>query len=184
MQETNGSGGLSLKYLPALQIEYAYWMDEAGPTQHVVRLADGSVLNRYWDRLDTPRDESFLEDENLVRASKRNRSGLYRDLRSAAESGWDFSTRWFGDRQSLGTIRTTRILPVDLNALLEHLERTLAHGYLLAGNRLQAAALREAARRRKSSILRTFWSDRLGYTSPTFDLDSKATEEEPTCWRE
>ncbi|RBF19323.1 trehalase family glycosidase, partial [Xanthomonas oryzae] len=49
------------RYLPQLQKEYAYWMqgsDDVQPGQaarHVVRLADGSVLNRYWDERDTPR---------------------------------------------------------------------------------------------------------------------------------
>ena len=41
-----------------------FWMDGAEsliPNQayrHVVRMPDGSLLNRYWDDRDTPRDES------------------------------------------------------------------------------------------------------------------------------
>ncbi|EJW85803.1 trehalase, partial [Wuchereria bancrofti] len=40
------------------------------------------------------------------------------DLASAAESGWDFSSRWFRDRRTMQSIETTNIVPVDLNALL------------------------------------------------------------------
>ena len=44
------------------------------------------------------------------------RREVYRDLRAAAESGWDFSSRWLGDGQTLATIRTTDLVPVDLNS--------------------------------------------------------------------
>lgn len=35
-----------------------------------------------------------------------------------AESGWDFSSRWYGDKEKMKTVEITDILPVDLNALL------------------------------------------------------------------
>jgi alpha,alpha-trehalase len=55
-------------YLPQLKAEYEYWMDGSGalaPIQghrRVVRLADGTLLNRYWDDRPEPRDESYRED--------------------------------------------------------------------------------------------------------------------------
>ena len=65
----------------------------------VVRLPDGAVLNRYWDDRDTPRDESYLRRRRARRSTCRaaRANEVYRDLRAAAESGWDFSSRWFGD---------------------------------------------------------------------------------------
>jgi alpha,alpha-trehalase len=45
---------------------------------------------------------------------------------SAAESGWDFSSRWFEDGKSLSKIRTSQIYPADLNALLYRAEKTTA----------------------------------------------------------
>ena len=56
------------EYLPELQAEHDYWMqgeDELLPghaAAHVVRLLDGTVLNRYWDARKAPRDELYLED--------------------------------------------------------------------------------------------------------------------------
>ena len=70
-----------------------------------------------WDERATPREESYREDVETARSS-RPRHEVYRDLRAGAESGWDFSSRWLDDAHRLATIRTTSILPVDLNALL------------------------------------------------------------------
>jgi alpha,alpha-trehalase len=127
--------GVYQKYLPALRKEYAYWMQGENTTQpgsatrNVVVMPDRTVLNRYWDELDTPRDESYLEDiQTAKQASGRNPNDVYRELRATAESGWDFSSRWFGDNMTLATVRTTSIIPVDLNSLMFHLEITIAKG--------------------------------------------------------
>ncbi|MEG3163164.1 alpha,alpha-trehalase TreA [Sphingomonas sp. PB2P19] len=116
-----------------LRAEHAYWMAGAAalkPGQQsarVVRLADGALLNRYWDDRDDPRDESYREDVELAdRTPGRDRKQLFRDLRAAAESGWDFSSRWLGDGRSLATIRTTRFAPVDLNSLMTGMEQAIA----------------------------------------------------------
>ena len=40
--------------------------------------------------------------------------------------GWDFSSRWLADGQTLATIRTSTIVPVDLNAVMVRVERNIA----------------------------------------------------------
>lgn len=48
------------RYLDHLKMEYAFWMDGAESLvlnqayRHVIRMPDGSLLNRYWDDRDTP----------------------------------------------------------------------------------------------------------------------------------
>ncbi|SQC42428.1 Trehalase [Klebsiella pneumoniae] len=85
--------------------------------KRAVRMADGALLNRYWDDNDTPRPESWLDDVKTAKSNpNRPATEIYRDLRSAAASGWDFSSRWMDNPQQLATIRTTSIVPVDLNA--------------------------------------------------------------------
>jgi alpha,alpha-trehalase len=168
-----------LRYLPALRAEYRYWMDETAPTHHVVRMPDGAIASRYWDQLAQPRDESYVEDASVAARATRAPADVYRDLRSAAESGWDFSTRWFADGKTLETIRTTRVLPVDLNALLQHLEETLALASALAGDRAQSDAFQAAAVARRKLIHRHFWSDRLG-CFVDYDLDAQAPAAAPT----
>lgn len=124
------------RYLDQLMKEYQFWMDGAGelmPHQayrHVVRMPDGSLLNRYWDDRDTPRDESWMEDVETASKSSRPANEVYRDLRAGAASGWDYSSRWLRDPQRLASIRTTQFIPVDLNAFLYKLElmiSTLSH---------------------------------------------------------
>lgn len=95
--------------------------------RRVARLPGGPVLNRYWDDRPEPRPESYREDFELALAlPAARREGFYRDVRAAAESGWDFSSRWMRDPRDLRTLETTELVPVDLNALLYHAERTIA----------------------------------------------------------
>jgi alpha,alpha-trehalase len=152
------------RYLPQLRREYAYWMAgtarlKAGAARRrVVKLADGAVLNRYWDDLAQPRDESWREDTALARRSGREPRQLYRDIRAAAESGWDFSSRWLRDPQSLGSIETTRIVPVDLNSLLFGLEQAIRAGCERTGDAACVAAFTQRAAARHRAIDRYLWN--------------------------
>ncbi|MEO6327727.1 MAG: trehalase family glycosidase [Ginsengibacter sp.] len=76
------------------------------------------MLNRNWDDKNAPREESYVQDVTLAKSYKGNDGLVYTNLRAGAESGWDFSSRWFADAMNLKTIETTSILPVDLNCLL------------------------------------------------------------------
>lgn len=152
-----------LKYLPALRAEHDYWSDHSFPTRHVVPLPGGGQLSRYFDLRDTPRPESFIQDEAVASRSKEEPAVLYRNLRSAAESGWDFSSRWFADGRSLETIATTGRIPVDLNCLLQHLELTLARALRLSGDSDAAGSFEQLAEQRKSALLAACWSPENGY---------------------
>ncbi|MCQ8241868.1 alpha,alpha-trehalase TreF [Rhizosaccharibacter radicis] len=155
--------GVYLRYLPELRREYDYWMEGADALQpgqahrHVVRLHDGAVLNRYWDDRDTPRDESYREDVETAARSHRPPAEMYRDLRAAGESGWDFSSRWFADGRSIETVRTTKILPVDLNSIVLHMEQTLARMYGLKHDTAQQASFEHRAADRARAIRRLMW---------------------------
>ncbi len=147
------------RYLPDLLAEYRYWTDASAPTRHTVALPGGHTLSRYYDQADTPRPESYQEDTALAARAGQAPPALYRHLRSAAESGWDFSSRWLADGRSLEHIHTLQIVPVDLNCLLHHLERTLARAFALTGARSQADALTAAAASRQAAIHRFCWSE-------------------------
>jgi alpha,alpha-trehalase len=155
------------KYRDALQKEYDFWMEgreRLSPGQahrRVVRLADGTVLNRYWDDLATPREESYQADVATAQASTRAPEEIYRNLRAAAESGWDFSSRWFADGKTLGSIRTVELLPVDLNSLLYQLELTLARAYE-SGDAAKSNDFRARAVSRRSAVQRYMWNPAAG----------------------
>lgn len=161
-------GTIRARRLAALRREHAFWMAGercATPAvkscDRVVRMPDGSVLNRYWDDRDSPRDESFAEDRaTAAKAKGRPAPEVYRDLRAAAESGWDFSSRWLADPQDLATIRTGAVVPVDLNALMWAMEKRIEKGCGQAGDK---ACVREFAARaaaRKAAIVRYMWQAR------------------------
>ena len=155
------------QYLSSLEKEYAYWMDKTAATKHVVILPDGLVLNRYYDSDSIPRQESYREDYKLAnnqseKAGKADQKKVFslmcRNLRSGAESGWDFSSRWFADGKNISTIRTTDILPVDLNCLMFHMEMTLAHAYKVSGKTTLYTLFLEKANARKSAINKYCWN--------------------------
>ena len=156
-----------IRRLPQLELEYAFWMEGAqslargAAHRRVVRLADGSVLNRYWDDLATPRDEAYAEDLATARKSGRNAGEVYRDLRAAAESGWDFSSRWLGDGKTLATIHTTDFVPVDLNSLLYQLETLIARGCEAARRADCQRDMQEHARSRQAAMSRFLWDGRM-----------------------
>jgi alpha,alpha-trehalase len=151
------------RYLPELRREYAFWMQgEAGlkpgiAHRRVVALTDGAVLNRWWDDADTPRDESYREDTELARSTGRNAPQLYRDLRAAAESGWDFGSRWFADGKTLATINTTEIIPIDLNSLLFGLENAIRGGCERAKDAPCVSEFTHRAAARRDAVNRYLW---------------------------
>ena len=184
-------------YLPALEKEYQYWMTGSEKLAtgvanlRVVKLADGNLLNRYWDDLDIPRQESYREDVETAdktvkanmagttfknenqkeKAAEQMRSEIFRHLRSGAASGWDFSSRWFADKKSITTIQTTHYLPVDLNCLLYQLELTLKTAYakskssksdVTAKNLALAGQFDKRAKDRKKAIEQYCWNESAG----------------------
>ncbi|MEG3588319.1 alpha,alpha-trehalase [Citrobacter youngae] len=175
------------KYLPQMQKEYSYWM-EGGETlqpgqQHkrVVKLADGTLLNRYWDDRDTPRPESWVEDIATAKSNpNRPATEIYRDLRSAAASGWDFSSRWMDNPNQLSTLRTTSIVPVDLNALLYKMEKMIALASKAAGDDAKAAQYEGFANARQKGIETWLWNDKEGWYAD-YDLKSHKVRNQLTA---
>jgi alpha,alpha-trehalase len=168
-----------VKFLPALEKEYQFWMKgqeklTTGAAHRVVRMSNGSVLNRYWDDNQTPRSESYKEDVELSHQSKQLPEELFRHIRAAAESGWDFSARWFKSGTEFGTIHTTEIIPVDLNCLMFNLEKTISEAYRISGNATKATAYLSLANQRKSALLHYCWSADKNFF---FDYDFKAEQQ-------
>jgi len=151
------------QYLPQLRREYAFWMEGAqglkpgASHRRVVAMPDGSVLNRFWDDRDTARDESYREDKELARTSQRPAPQLFRDIRAAAESGWDFGSRWFADGHTRATMDTTEIVPVDLNSLMFGLESAIRAGCERSGDKACAIEFERRAAARHRSIDRYLW---------------------------
>jgi alpha,alpha-trehalase len=161
------------EYLPSLLAEYRFWMkgrktagdrpDHAAYAR-VVRMPNGTILNRYYDDKTTPRPESRREDlETAEHAKTSDKNKLFLDLRAGAESGWDFSSRWFRDASTIESIHTTDMAAVDLNSLLYILELTIAEAYTLIKQPLLAKRFRSSAEHRAESVRRYCWDESRGF---------------------
>jgi alpha,alpha-trehalase len=81
--------------LPVLLQEHKFWTTDP----HIVLVEDSVCnvhqLSRYWARWDSPRPESSTTDTNVTAGLSTSRQKqVYHDIATAAESGWDFSSRW------------------------------------------------------------------------------------------
>uniref|UniRef100_A0AC35G7Z0 Trehalase n=1 Tax=Panagrolaimus sp. PS1159 TaxID=55785 RepID=A0AC35G7Z0_9BILA len=108
------------RMLPLMEKEFQFWQNNRS-----LKLAVGEkeyTVYKYSANSNIPRPESYKEDITVnvlsTTSTKTQEQKLYRDIAAAAESGWDFSTRWFADNRTLLTIETTNILPIDLNSYL------------------------------------------------------------------
>lgn len=167
LAEEQGSKVL-FEFLPQLEKEYRFWMDgyeglaENHSVNRAVQLSGGAVLNHYWDGKDTPRPEAY-KHEIKVASDANDKSVVYRHLRAACESGWDFSSRWFADGKTFSTICAGDILPVDLNCLLLFLETTIADAFIAGGKDESAESFLSAVKQRKDAINKYCWNEVKGF---------------------
>jgi alpha,alpha-trehalase len=166
---------LLVRYLPQMEKEYRFWMDgseqltETDSAYRRVVYLDGIVLNRYWDDRPVPRPEAYKEDIEVAEdVPNIPKEIMYRNIRAACESGWDFSSRWFRDAQNLNTIRTTELIPVDLNSLLYHLEITLSEAYARNNQPKRQQQLEKRAKQRAKAIRKYCWDPKQRFF---FDYD-------------
>lgn len=185
--ENNASEAVIVDYLDEMQKEYDFWIKGSDQLfspnkseQHCVLMPDGSILNRYYDQYDTPREEMYRNDVETAEQLKAvnpqfDEKRLFRDLRSGAESGWDFSSRWLKEYDNLYSIHTTDIVPVDLNSLLYHLENMLYKAYSLKGEKEHAETFREKAEKRKRAILKYLWNEEQSFFMDYDFMEQKST---------
>jgi len=172
--------------LPQLIKEYDFWMkgseniNETNKKVHrICKMPGGELLNHYSDDNDTPRPESYREDVELSHRSHQDPKILFRQLRAGAESGWDFSSRWFKDKNSFESIHTTEIIPVDLNCLLVHLEETIAAAFRLQGEIESADRYQLLSEQRKEAIQKYCWNEELGFYVD-YDTEEQKQKTSPT----
>ncbi|CAH0719622.1 unnamed protein product, partial [Brenthis ino] len=112
------------RHIGTLEKELQYWLNmkkvtiEVNGKKYILLryIADRNIIG--------PRPESYYEDftNAQILPNDNLRQEFYTEIKSAAESGWDFSTRWFGTagkevNGNLTNIHATQIVPVDLNSI-------------------------------------------------------------------
>ncbi|KAJ6653152.1 hypothetical protein lerEdw1_010025 [Lerista edwardsae] len=149
-----------------LEAEYRFWQE-----QRAVNVTVGGkeyALNRYYVQVGEPRPEAYTKDAELAAGlDEEARQALWVELKSAAESGWDFSSRWFLPGPppvpaALQDTQTSAVVPVDLNAVLCRVERLLAAFHRALGNDSQAARFQAAHEERVAAVQAVLWDARAG----------------------
>lgn len=120
------------------------------------------LLNFFHVKTDFPRPESLSEDiKTFLSQNLQSEGQIFSNLKSGAESGWDFSRRWFkGD--GIETIAAYNQIPVDLNAILYKNEQIISK--LLEKNAMTQTAKEfgDLASKRYEAINAILWNDKIG----------------------
>lgn len=137
--ETTGDIAFMSQAIPILEREFYFWMNN-----HMVNV-NGHALALYGDKSKGPRPESYLEDIETAKylQTDEEKEELWSELKAGAESGMDFSSRWFiKDGTNNGTLKDIKcryIVPVELNAILYWNAKIIAEFYIKAKNATKAA---------------------------------------------
>lgn len=155
------------KIIDALEDELNYWLK----TQIASFSKNDKIytLLRYYAPSAGPRPESYLEDYrnsfNLSTAERRQ--NFFTELKSAAESGWEFSSRWFVDSngEDTGPLVNTKIdpfIPVDLNAIFANALQSVSYYHRLLFNPTSVGHWGSLAKQWRSNIEEVFWNEDVG----------------------
>lgn len=147
---------------PILERELYFFLNN-----HMVNVK-GHALAIYGDKSSGPRPESYIEDYELAKhlPTEEEREDLYSELKAGAESGMDFSSRWFikngTNEGGLVDIKCRSIVPVELNAILFWNAKILAEFYIKASNPKKAAEFETKAQELYTAVQAVLWNEEIG----------------------
>ncbi|KAG6446640.1 trehalase isoform X1 [Manduca sexta] len=158
--------GYLRQHIHTLDREFDFWM-----TNHTLEVEhDGHkyTLARYNDMSQGPRPESYKEDIDCAKHfdTRDKKEELYAELKAAAESGWDFSSRWFilngTNKGNLTNLKTRSIVPVDLNAIMCGNAQIMSEYHARLNNAEKAAYYRDVHARLMEAIDKVLWHEDVG----------------------
>ncbi|XP_026288503.1 trehalase isoform X2 [Frankliniella occidentalis] len=168
--------------METLEKEFNFWMNNS----MIEVEKDGQKYNlaRYFFLSNGPRPESYREDfettEHLANSTE-DRERMYWELKSGAATGWDFSSRWFIDRDGtnkgeLKDIKTTSIVPVDLNAFLYGAASSLQFFMTKLNQRNKATGYGRIANELRAAVQAVLWNEEDGIWYDYDALNKKQRE--------
>lgn len=153
----------AVKSIDILALELDYWLKN-----HTISVK-GHTMAVYGDKSSGPRPESYREDieTGMVFKTEEEKEAHYSELKAAAESGMDFSSRWFIDENGenkggLDNLKTRYIVPVELNAILHWNAKIIAEFYGYAGNVTKQAEYLTIAKKFLDAVNDVLWDEDTG----------------------
>jgi len=184
-----GDTDILTRALPLAEAELKWWSTNRGVS--VDSPFSNSTRNVYHYAVDNsaPRPESYYEDYHVANGddlekpySDQEKALLYSNLASGAESGWDYSSRWFKNPLAtnstiqLRSLNTREIIPVDLNSILYKAHVDLADLYRQRDRNDDADRHRDAAGSLRTAIIDLFWdADKFAFYDYNMTGNARAT---------
>lgn len=145
-----------------LESEFLFWINNH------TQIVNGHTLAAYGDKSSGPRPESYKEDKDTsdVFKSDAEKEQYYSELKAAAESGMDFSSRWFikdgTNKGNLTDLKCRSIIPVELNAMLYWNAKIISEFFILKGDLVKARQYEEYAQNFAQAIEAVLWNEEIG----------------------
>ncbi|KAF5382427.1 hypothetical protein D9615_002774 [Tricholomella constricta] len=161
---TSSDQSILRRALPLAEKELKWWDDNRSIQVTSASNATHKVY-RYSVSNTAPRPESYLTDYKTANEpnnlNETQRSALYAELASGAESGWDYTVRWFahtddGSNDGLRSLNVRNTIPIDLNSILYKNHVLLANLYG-SDNSSAASRHRTAAAALRAGIIDLLW---------------------------
>lgn len=179
--ETSGDRDILKRALPLAEKELAWWQDNRSVQVHSPFTNQTHTMFHYSVNNTAPRPESYLTDYTTANdpsvspaLNETQRANLYAELATGAETGWDYTMRWFSQANAAAGLRSLNIrntIAVCLNSILHKNHLLLADLYPASDPAVQRH--RTAANNLKSGILDLFWdSQKVAFYD--FILDTNA----------
>lgn len=150
-----------------LDKEFRYWM--ANRTTVVEKSGKQHTLGRYNVEVDDPRPESYYEDFKDAQhfSTPELQTEFYQNMKSGAESGWDYSTKWFfkddgSESEELIDVKTRHIVPVELNSYLCNNAQIMEKFHKVLKDQSKADEYSKLANDFKVAIDSVLWNDNEG----------------------
>lgn len=181
--QVTGDMSILSRAIPLAEKELKWWYDNRSIQVKSPYSGKTFTMYHYAVNNSAPRPESYRTDYTTANGPKvvpaldeTQKAALYAELASGAESGWDYTMRWFrrgGLSSGLLALNVRNTIAVDLNSLLYKDKILLAQLY---GNTDSAASarLRSAAEALKAGILDLMWDcDKLAFYDFVLDINDR-----------
>ncbi|KIM43068.1 glycoside hydrolase family 37 protein [Hebeloma cylindrosporum] len=181
--EATGDRSILTRALPLAEKELTWWNDNRSLRVKSPFSNKTFTMYHYAVNNSAPRPESYLTDYTTANdptvtpaLNETQKGSLYAELASGAETGWDYTMRWFSvgkEDEGLRSLNVRNTVAVDLNSILYKNHLLLASLY---GSSAAAAARHTAAAASlKAGILDLFWdSQKLAFYDFILDTNNRS----------